>query len=413
LFNFFSERASPILNARSIPFLFLAFASGLPLALSGSTLQAWFAAENISIVTIGLLTLTGQPYIYKFLWAPLLDRYIPPFLGRRRGWIAMMQAGLAVTIGLMALGHPETHAWILALLALLTAFFSATQDLSIDAYRTEILFVHERGIGAAFASIGYRLAMLISGGAALIAAQHYGWRLTYLLMAGLMLLMLPVTFLSREPVLPARPLVSLRKSFIEPFQEFLSRPYARNCLLFLVLYKMGDAFTVSLTSAFLIKYLHFSLTVVGTANKLVGIGASVLGGLTGGIILARMRLYKGLLYFGIGQALCSFLFMGLALTGKNLGLLITTIFADNFFSGMSAVALIVFMTSLCNKRFSAAQYALFSAVASLSRVFAGPFAGITVKTMGWPYFFFISFFISLPGLLLLWLQRNRYDTFHI
>ncbi len=407
------QRGLGFLNPRTLPILFLGFASGLPLALSGGTLQAWFASENISIVTIGLLTLVGQPYVYKFLWAPLLDRYIPPFLGRRRGWIALMQLGLAMAIGAMAFGDPKAHGFTLALLALVVASLSATQDISIDAYRTDILSPQERGVGASFTIIGYRLAMIISGGLALIFAGHYGWQMTYFALALLMLGMVPVTFMSAEPERIHSALLSFKESIVHPFQDFLSRPEAKWCLLFLVLYKLGDAFTVSLSTAFLIKNLHYSLSVVGSVNKIVGIAASILGGLAGGILLTRMSLYRGLLYFGLGQALCSFLFMWLAIIGQNIILLSTTVFADNFFSGMSAVALIVFITSLCNKKFSATQFALFSAIASLSRVFVGPFAGISAAALGWPHFFFISFFVSVPGLWLLWACRNRYDASYL
>jgi PAT family beta-lactamase induction signal transducer AmpG len=406
------SRGLSLLNPRTLPILFLGFSSGLPLALSGTTLQAWFATENVSIFTIGLLTLVGQPYAYKFLWAPFLDRFIPPFLGRRRGWMVITQISLAISIGLMAFGHPKSHGLTLALVALVVAFLSATQDISIDAYRTDILEPNERGIGSAFTSIGYRIAMITSGGLALIFADHWGWQMTYLTMAFIMLLTSSITFFSPEPEIIHSP-TSLKQAIIEPLVEFLSRPEAKWFLIFLVLYKFGDAFTVSLTSAFLIKSLHFSLSVVGSINKIVGITASIVGGIAGGILLARMNLYRALLIFGIGQALCSFLFMWLAITGKNIILLAITVFADNFFSGMSAVALIVFITSLCNKKFSATQYALFTAIASLSRIFVGPLAGFSVEKIGWVNFFFISFFVSLPGLLLLWSRRNSYDAQHI
>jgi PAT family beta-lactamase induction signal transducer AmpG len=400
---------SQVLNPRTLSLVFLGASSGLPLALSGSTLQAWFAAENISIVAIGFLTLVGMPYLYKFLWAPLLDRFIPPFLGRRRGWMLLMQLALVIVIALMGFWHPRSHGVLLAFLALFLAFFSATQDISIDAYRTDILSPAERGMGSALFVMGYRIAMIISGGLALIVADHYGWRNTYFLMAFIMLTMTIVTFLSKEPEVSQYP-VSLQEAIIAPFRDFFTRREVKWCLAFLLLYKVGDAFTISLSSAFLIKSLHYSLTVVGTVNKMVGIASSVLGGIIAGFLLARMNLYRALLWFGIGQALCSFLFMALAMVGKNLTLLAITVFADNLFSGMSAVALLVFITGLCNKKFSAAQFALFSAFASLGRVFVGPFAGVTAKYLGWPSFFFLSFFICLPGLILLWPRLNSYDA---
>lgn len=398
-----------LLNPHTLPLVFLGFSSGLPLALSGGTLQAWFAAENISIVTIGFLSLTGLPYLYKFLWAPLLDRFVPPFLGRRRGWILIMQLLLAVAIAAMGFGQPHSHGMLLAGLALTVAFFSATQDISIDAYRTDVLKPEERGVGSAFFVMGYRIAMIISGGVALIVADHYGWKYTYFLMAFLVLVMTVITFLSPEPNAQQHP-SSLQDAVILPFRDFFSRQDVKWCLAFLLLYKIGDAFTISLSSAFLIKTLHYSLTVVGTVNKMVGIASSVLGGIIAGFLMARINLYRALLIFGIGQALCSFLFMALAIVGQNMPLLVATVFADNFFAGMSAVALLVFITGLCNKKFSAAQFALFSAFASLGRVFVGPFAGIAVKYLGWTDFFFLSFFTCLPGLILLWPRLNSYDA---
>jgi PAT family beta-lactamase induction signal transducer AmpG len=382
----------------------------LPLALSGSTLQAWFASQNINIITIGLLTLVGQPYVFKFLWAPFLDRYLPPLLGRRRGWIALMQIGLIITLGSMAFGNPVSHGFQLAMLALVVAFLSATQDIAFDAYRTDLLASRERGVGAAFTNIGYRLAVILSGGIALIIADHYGWKATYLLMSAFMMVCLSVTFLSPESESPVIP-KTLTEAIVHPWREFKARRQsALLILLFIVLYKIGDAFTVSLSSAFLIQYLHFSLSVVGSVNKIVGLIASIFGSVVGGVLLARFNLLRLMWWFGLSQACCSFLYMALAIVGKNLALLTTTVFFDYFLSGITTTALIVFITGLCDKRFSATQFALFTAVSAIGRVFIGPIAGFTVKFIGWPDFFFISFFVSLPGLLLLWQLRTSYDA---
>ncbi len=401
------KRLIRLFNFRTFSILLLGFSSGLPLALSGSTLQAWFAQQNVSLVEIGFLSLIGQPYVYKFLWAPFLDRYIPPFLGRRRGWILLMQLGVAAALILMAFGHPRSHGIELALFACALAFFSATQDTSIDAYRTDLLPPDERGLGAAFTITGYRLAMLVSGGLGLIVAGSYGFKITYLIMAAIMLALTFSTFFSPEPhhVSPPK---SLRDAVINPFKEFLSRPGTVLVLVFLLLYRFGDAFTVSLTTAFLIKSLHFSLATIGMLNKMLGIAASIIGGIIGGILLARLSLFRALLYFGLLQALCSFLFMALAIVGKNIPLLAATIFMDNFSSGMVSAAAVVFITILCDKKFSATQFALFSAVSAFARVFVGPLSGITAQTFGWPHYFLISFFLSIPGLLLLWPLRNSY-----
>jgi MFS transporter, PAT family, beta-lactamase induction signal transducer AmpG len=387
----------------------------LPFALNGSTLQAWFASEKINIVTIGFLTLVGQPYVFKFLWAPFLDRYLPPLLGRRRGWIALMQVGLIITIGSMAFGNPVSHGFQLAMLALVAAFLSATQDIAFDAYRTDLLATHERGVGAAFTNIGYRIAVILSGGVALIIADHYGWKATYLLMAAFMVVCLSVTFLSPESESPALP-KTITEAIVQPWREFTARQSAFLILLFIVLYKIGDAFTVSLSSAFLIQYLHFSLSVVGSINKIVGLIASIFGSVLGGVLLARFNLLRIMWWFGLGQACCSFLYMALAIVGKNIALLTTTVFCDYFLSGLTTTALIVFITGLCDKRFSATQFALFTAVSAIGRVFIGPIAGYTVNFIGWSHFFFISFFVSLPGLLLLWHLRTSYDppfTMHL
>jgi PAT family beta-lactamase induction signal transducer AmpG len=396
-----------LFNLRTLSILLLGFSSGLPLALSGTTLQAWFAQSNVSLETIGFLSLVGQPYVYKFLWAPFLDRFVPPFLGRRRGWIALMQLCLAITLCFMALGHPKTHGFYLAILACALAFFSATQDIGIDAYRTDVLAPEERGLGASFTITGYRIAMLVSGGLALILAGTSGFKITYLVMAGLTLATMVVTFFSPEPVRTTPP-HTLKEAVVNPFKEFMSRPQSLLILLFLLLYRFGDAFTVSLTTAFLIKSMHFSLTTIGMLNKIVGLGATILGGIIGGILLARISLFRALLYFGILQALCSFLFMALSIVGKNVPLLAGTIFADNFFGGMVTAASVVFITVLCNKKFSATQFALFSAITAFARVFVGPLAGFSAQTMGWPHYFLLSFFLSIPGLLLLWPLRNSY-----
>ncbi|MDX2164219.1 MAG: MFS transporter [Gammaproteobacteria bacterium] len=401
------KRLIRLFNLRTFSILLLGFSSGLPLALSGSTLQAWFAQQNISLVEIGFLSLVGQPYVYKFLWAPFLDRFVPAFLGRRRGWILLMQLSVAAVLIFMAFGHPRSHGFELACLAFALAFFSATQDTSIDAYRTDLLPPDERGLGAAFTITGYRLAMLVSGGLALILAGSYGFRITYLIMAILMVLLTLTTFFSPEPKHISPP-KSLKNAVIDPFKEFLSRPGAILVLVFLLLYRFGDAFTVSLTTAFLIKSLHFSLATIGMLNKMLGIAASIIGGIIGGILLARLSLFRALLYFGLLQAFCSFLFMALAIVGKNVPLLATTIFMDNFSSGMVSAAAVVFITILCDKKFSATQFALFSALSAFARVFIGPLSGICAQIMGWPHYFLLSFFLSIPGLLLLWPLRNSY-----
>ncbi len=393
-----------VINPRLLTIFFLGIASGLPLALSGSALQAWFTVSGLDIVAIGSLALLGQPYVYKFIWAPLLDRYIPPFLGRRRGWIMLMQVLLALFIFAMAFFDPASHPMWLALFALMVSATSATQDVAIDAYRTEVLEDKERGMGAAYTAGGYRVGMLISGAMAFIIADNIGWSNTYRLMAVCMLLSTFITFCSKEPDQFSVPR-SLQEALIGPFKEFFKREYAIAIIVFIVLYKLGDAFVLSLNTPFLLKGLGFSLTDVGLANKTVGLGASILGVFLGGLVMSRISLYRSLLYFGFLQAISNLLYMWLAVVGKNFALMVFAIFGENLCGGLGTAATVALLMALCNRRYTAAQFALLSAVSAIGRVFAGPMAGLLVEHIGWTDFYFITFVIALPGLvLLLWLQ---------
>ncbi len=402
--------ATKLFNARALAVLLLGFSSGLPLALSGSTLQAWYTVSNVSIITIGMLALVGQPYIYKFLWAPIMDRYVPPLLGRRRGWILLMQLALAIVIAFMSFLKPNLSPKLLAGTALLVAFLSASQDISINAYSTDILHAEERGFGAALVTIGYRVAMIASGGLALIIAARYGWHFTYLLMAVLMLANTLITFFSPEVENHNPPPPTLKKAVIDPWREFMSRDAAIIILLFIMLYKMGDAFTVSLNSVFLLRGLHFSLMDVGTVNKMFGMASIIAGGLVGGIWLSRIGLFRSLWWFGIAQALCSLVYMAFAIIGKSFSMLVFTVFIDNFVSGLSGTSLEAFVMTMCNRKYTATQFALFSALTAIARVVVGPIAGLTIKGVGWTHFFLISFFVSIPGLVLLFILRHRYDA---
>src|SRR5512134_1583262 len=239
--------------------LLLGFASGLPLALTSGTLQAWMAVEAVDITTIGLFTLVGMPYTWKFLWAPLMDRYVPPWLGRRRGWILATQLLLMAGIAAMGSLSPATAPWALAALALFVAFSSASQDIVFDAYRTDLLRERERGAGAAASVVGYRIAMLVSGALALMLAARLGWRETYWLMAGLMMVGVGAVFWGTEPDSEVKPPRTLREAVTEPWAEFFSRSGALWLLALIVLYKIGDAFAGSLTTAFLLRGPGFSL----------------------------------------------------------------------------------------------------------------------------------------------------------
>jgi PAT family beta-lactamase induction signal transducer AmpG len=388
--------------------LLLGFASGLPLALTAGTLQAWLAVESIDIKTIGLFTLVGQPYTYKFLWAPLMDRYTPPFLGRRRGWLILTQLALLGAIAFMGTVSPRESPWLLAAVAFGVAFLSSSQDIVFDAYRTDVLRAAERGPGAAISVLGYRVAMLVSGGGALVLADQFlGWSAMYFLMAALMGIGIIATWFAPEPEEVPRAPKTLAGAISEPLKEFFSRRGAWWLLVLIVLYKLGDAFAGSLTTAFLIQGPGFTATEVGAINKALGLAATIVGALIGGAWMVRLGLYRALLGFGMLQAVTNLGFMFLALVGKDYALMVTAVAAENLCGGMGTAAFVALLMSLCDKRFSATQYALLSALSAVGRVYVGPASGFLVSAIGWAPFFFLTFLIALPGIALLWLMREQ------
>jgi PAT family beta-lactamase induction signal transducer AmpG len=393
-------------NRRVVTVFFLGFASGLPLALAGGTLQAWMAVEGVDLKTIGFFSLVGLPYAFKFFWAPLLDRYALPFLGRRRGWILGTQIALMILIIIIGFTSPKDTPWLVALFALLLTFTSASQDIVIDAYRTDVLREKERGLGAAVSVTGYRIAMLASGALALILAGPLGWRLTYLFMAGLMLIGTMATIFGPEPEEIVRPPQSLKEAISGPLTEFFDRPAAWSFLALIILYKIGDAFAGSLTTAFLIRGPGFSIAEVGAINKGLGLMATIFGALYGGVMLARLGLYRSLMIFGILQAISNLSFMVLAYAGKVYSIMVAAVAFENLAGGMGTAAFVAFLMALCDHRYTATQFALLSALASLGRIFVGPPSGYLSHEVGWVVFFFITFLAALPGLALLYKMRR-------
>ena len=387
--------------------LALGFASGLPLALTSGTLQAWLTVENVAIETIGFFSLVGLPYTLKFLWAPLMDRYVPPLLGRRRGWIALTQLLLMACIAAMGAVSPANAPLALALLAVMTAFASASQDIAFDAYRTDVLRTEERGAGAAVSVLGYRLGMLVSGGLALFLADAYlGWQATYWLMAALMLTGTAVLLVSPEPEVPAVAPKTLDEAVLGPLKDFFMRDGAWVMLALIVLYKLGDAFAGSLTTAFLIRGVGFSAAEVGAINKVLGLVATIIGALAGGALMARLGLFRALFVFGILQAVSNLVFLALALLPKSYALMALAVVVENLCGGMGTTAFVALLMALCNVRYSATQFALLSALAAIGRVYVGPASGQMVAAFGWAPFFFSTFLIALPGVALLWWRRE-------
>jgi PAT family beta-lactamase induction signal transducer AmpG len=488
----------------------LGFASGLPLALTGQALQAWLSVEGIDIATIGFLSLVGLPYTFKFLWAPLMDRFeLLPRLGRRRGWLVATQLALALTLLALSATPPKASLQAFALLALAVAFVSASQDVVIDAYRTDVLDASERGLGSSLNVLGYRLAMIVSGGVALIwtdPTQGGGWTWgeVYRTMAWLMvgvavfsLLALPRLailrggrtvarhdvlgflavlaavalgygltqqfggFIARTLLAPwlhastlsdalkARwvdlatlllgiaitlPLAAwaARKAHFETLlsglASYFAQPGAAGFLVFIVLYKLGDAFAGSLMTPFLLQAMAFSSAEVGVVNKIIGLWLTIGGALLGGALMFKLGLWRALMVFGVLQMASNVGFWWLASAGKGLlpgltipafdlgfvalaqptpvdGGLLLVIAAENISGGMGTAAFVAFLMALCNQRFTATQFALLSAFASVGRVWVGPLAGVLAEAIGWPTFFIVSTVLAAPALLMLWWLR--------
>jgi PAT family beta-lactamase induction signal transducer AmpG len=475
--------------------LLLGFASGLPLALTGQAMQAWLATDGVDIATIGFFGLIGVPYTFKFLWAPLMDRFEPPWIGRRRGWLALTQGALAIILFMLSGVSPGGQPRLFAAWAVLLAFLSASQDVVVDAYRADVLADKaEHGLGASLHVFGYRLAMIVSGGVALIWADQWrSWPRVYALMGAIMagsalvslFLLPPVRGVSRPPpssaggelrgflamlagvaagYFLARTVLCL--AGLDPHSEnqwirllfvmagiaaalplawwfarlarfetlnaslaaYFAQPGAMAFLLLIVLYKLGDAFAGSLTTAFLLKGLAFSQAEIGIANKIIGIWLTILGALIGGALMLRLRLYRALLLFGILQLLSNFGFCLIAVLGKGAWgsvavppfdwavvslreaasldfLLLAVVAGENVTGGMGTVALVALLMALCNNRFTATHYALLSALAAVGRIYVGPMAGVLAESIGWPAFYLFSMAVALPGVVMVrWMR---------
>lgn len=478
--------------------LLLGFASGLPLALTGQAMQAWLTIDGVDLATIGFLGLVGLPYTFKFLWAPLMDRFEPPFLGRRRGWLVTTQLALAGALAWMSTLSLTNSYSLFATSAVLVAFFSASQDIVIDAYRTDVLTVKERGLGSSLSVFGYRLAMVLSGGITLIwADQWQSWPRVYLVMAAIMVGAALVSLLFVPPVqstvkpLASRPRQELAGFFamlvgmatgyflarslliffgLDPnhnnkwiqlafilaeisaalpmawwfarlakfetlnrsLDSYFAQSGAAAFLVLIVLYKLGDAFAGSLTTAFLIKGMGFTQAEVGVVNKVIGIWLTIGGALLGGILMLWLGLFRALFLFGVLQLLSNFGFYEVALVGKGAWgafslpafdwvivslskptevdyLLLAAVAFENISGGMGTAAFVALLMGLCNHRFTATHYALLSAFAAVGRIYVSPLSGVLSESIGWPSFFLFSVGMAVPGIVMVWWMRNAID----
>lgn len=388
----------------------LGFASGLPLALTSGTLQAWMTVDNIDLKTIGFFSLVGQAYVFKFLWSPAMDRYTPPLLGRRRGWLVITQVLLLIAIAAMGFLEPSTQLRWMAALAVIIAFCSASQDIVFDAWKTDVLSAQERGAGAAISVLGYRLAMLVSGGLALWLADRWlGWQATYWLMAALLIPCIIATLLAPEPSDAIPVPKTLQQAVVEPLHDFFGRNNAWLILLLIVLYKLGDAFAMSLTTTFLIRGVGFDAGEVGVVNKSLGLLATIIGALYGGVLMQRLTLFRALLIFGILQGASNAGYWLLSITDKHMVTMASAVFFENLCGGMGTAAFVALLMTLCNKSFSATQFALLSALSAVGRVYVGPVAGWFVEAHGWPTFYLFSVIAAVPGILLLLVCRRTLE----
>jgi PAT family beta-lactamase induction signal transducer AmpG len=398
--------ARAALSGRMAVAALMGFVSGLPLLLTGSVLQAWMKQEGVDLSTIGLFALVGLPYTLKFAWAPLFDRYAPLALGRRRGWLLLVQLALVGATVLLASSSPAASPVGVAVAALLVTFFSASQDIVIDAYRRESLADDEQGLGAALYVNGYRVGMLLASGGGLILADHWSFASVYLFMAGCMGLGVATTLLAPEPGAAAGRPGSLREAVVEPFVDYFRRPDAVAILAFILLYKIGDAMAAHMTTPFYLD-LGFSKTEIGTVVKLFGFWATVLGGLAGGVLILRVGVVRALWGFGILQALSTAAFAALAAIGNDLATLTAVIAFENLSSGLGTSAYVAFMALLTNRRFTATQYALLSSLMGVPRVLAAAPTGWLAEQLGWTVFFIGCALAALPGLWVLARLQRR------
>lgn len=392
-------------SRKMLVLMLLGLSSGLPFYLTSQTLQAWMTVEKVDLGAIGLFSLVAIPYSLKFLWSPLVDRYIPPvfFLGRRRSWLALTQLGLTLAIAAMFFQQPAQALQALSINAILIAFLSATQDIVADAYRSDVLDDREMGAGVALFVLGYRIGLILAGSVAFIIADRLSWPIAYLSMAAIMALNIGITLFAPEPERDLETPQTLIDAVWRPFQDFVERSgwlKAIVILVFIIFYRYGDALLNNMATPFLLQ-TGFSPTDLGTIKGGMGLVATIVGTLLGGSVLSQIGISRSLWIFGGLQALSNLSYLILANLGTNYTFMILTINVENFCTGLGTAGFIAFLMSLCNPKFSATQYALLSSLMAVSRDILVAPAGQLAKATGWPLFFLITLIAALPGLFLL------------
>jgi PAT family beta-lactamase induction signal transducer AmpG len=389
-----------IFSRRMLVALLMGFSGGLPLLLTLGVLQAWMKEGGVDLTWIGMITLVQIPYTWKFLWAPFLDRFIPPFLGRRRGWLLMSQIALMASIVGLGYSDPVKNTWMMIGAAVLVAFFSATQDIVIDAYRREDFPDEELGLGSSMYVYGYRLGMLLASGGGLILADYISFSQVYFIMALCLLPGVITTLLTPEPKVSVGIPRTMREAVVNPMVDYFSRNGAIWMLAFILMYKIGDTMASAITIPFYLE-IGFSKTEIGTVVKFFGTAATLAGAALGGLLLLKLGINRGLWIFGILQALSTAGFAVLARIGYNISMLSGVIAFENLSSGMGTAAFVAFMASITNKKFTATQYALLTSLMGLPRALASSVTGVMAKNIGWESFFIFCTLIAIPGMLLL------------
>ncbi len=384
----------------------LGAASGFPNQVTESALQAWLKDVHVSNTQIGVFTYVAIPYLLKPLWAPLLDRYPLPWLGRRRGWILASQAMLAVTMAVLAFQQPAGSLVGVSVCALAIVFLSATQDIVIDAYRADVVTAPERGPAVTATTIGYRTAAYFATAVALVVADYVGWRASLLTLAVLMALFMVATLRAPEPEPRPPSFVLGVNTPFAPLTTMLANPAVRWMLVLVMIFKLGDAFSLKLFTPFMMD-VGFSKTEIGVVVKIVWVGAAVAGTALAGVWMVRLGLLRAMLLFGVMQALSNLAYFALALAGKNYPVMYAAVTIEHLTHAMGNVAIVALMMSLCDARFSAFQYALLSTLSQLPRYGLGLPAGWVADHGGWPAYYVVAFALGIPGLVTVWLLRDR------
>lgn len=389
-----------IFSRRMLTAFVMGYACGLPYDMTKTVLKAWMRDAGVDLTVIGLFTLVGLPYALKFLWAPLLDRFAFSLFGRRRGWLLIFQVALMVAVAGLGSTDPAANPWMVAAAALLVTFFSASQDIVVDAYRREDLPDAELGLGSSFYFYGYRIGMLVAGSGGLILADQVSFQMVYLVLAACLLPGVITTLLTPEPPLVHGIPRNFKEAVVAPFVEYFQRRGAVWMLVFILFYKVGDNVASAITTPFYMD-IGFSMTEIGAVVKLFGFWAVSAGGLVGGISMLKLGINRSLWIFGILQALSTAGFSVLAQVGNQLPALAAVISFENFTSGMGTAAFMAFMASITNQKFTATQYALLTSLMRIPDVGISSISGLLAQSMGYFAFFIFCALMAIPGLLML------------